>query len=243
MGYPVFDASQGQQIVDAILKGYKAYLDVRLKAKEEMRVSAGFAWTKPNYIDDAVSKANLSFITNDTVQHAGQSWEYIEFESENTGLGKVLLIIKGEARLKQNFAKVAKEKDGYLFDLAEINNHFISEQIKIDDNSSKLKLDKIQLELIQDEQFEALTHTESTFDNFLIITHQVDQSYQMTKIQVVMPYARYGKLLELQDLSEYISSSSIDFNDEKYHKFTDLSDINDIEEFGILPRVAIQKQG
>lgn len=77
----------------------------------------------------------------------------------------------------------------------------------------------------------------------MIITHQVDQSYQMTKIQVVMPDARYGKLLELQDLSEYISSSSIDFNDEKYHKFTDLSDINDIEELGILPRVAIQKQG
>ncbi|MGT2716068.1 hypothetical protein [Streptococcus respiraculi] len=66
---------------------------------------------------------------------------------------------------------------------------------------------------------------------------------QLELIQVVMPDARQGKLLLLQDLSEYIASSPVDFNDDKYQGLTDLSDIKDIEEFGIVPRVAIQKQG
>lgn len=243
MEYPVFNEVQGQQVVDAILKGYKTYLDVRLKVKVEMEVSAGYAWTKPNYIDDAFSKANFPFITNYTVQHAGQSWEYIEFESENEMLGNVLLIIKGEARLKQHFPEVATKKKGYLFELAEINNEFIENQVKIEETDSNTKLDNIQLELIQDEEMKALSQHTSNVDHFLILTHQVDNDYQMTKIQVVMPDARRGKLLTLQDLSEYIASSAIDFNDDKYQGLTDLSDIKDIEEFGILPRVAIQKQG
>lgn len=243
MGYPVFNEVQGQQVVDAILKGYKKYLDVRLKAKEDMKVSAGYAWTKPNYIDDAFSKENLSFITNDTVQHAGQSWEYIEFESDNQKLGKVLLIIKGEARLKQTFSEVTTKKKGYLFDLAAINDNFIRQQVTIKTSEHEQILDNIQLELIKGEEFEALSKNKSTVDNFLILTHQVDEHYQMTKIQVVMPDAQQGQLLLLQDLSKYISLSSIDFNDDKYQGLTGLSDINDIEEFGIIPNVAIQKQG
>lgn len=243
MVHNVFNDTQSQEVVDAILTGYKNYIDVRLKAKKELRVSAGYAWTKPNFIDDAFSKAELQFITKDTIKHAGQSWEYIEFESYNGELGKVLLIIKGEARLKQTFPEVAKKQTGYLFELAKINNSFIEKQISIDENEDEAMLDSVQLELISDSELEALAKNASEVNNFLILTHQVDSNYQMTKIQVVMPDAHRGKLLPLQDLSSYISLSSVDFSDEKYQELADLSDITDVEDFGILPRVAVKEQG
>ncbi|MGQ7417966.1 hypothetical protein [Streptococcus suis] len=57
-----------------------------------MHVSAGYAWTKANHIDDALATANLNFIDKFELKHAGQSWEFLEFNSENQLLGRVCFV-------------------------------------------------------------------------------------------------------------------------------------------------------
>lgn len=64
----------------------------------------------------------------------------------------------------------------------------------------------------------------------------------MTNIQVVMPDSRTGKLIPFQDLSGYIATSSMDFNDEKYNQLEGLSEVNDVADFEILPRLASEKK-
>ncbi|MBC2673715.1 hypothetical protein [Listeria booriae] len=59
---------QAQAVVDGILEGYKNYLDERRQKKEELRVSAGYAFTKGNHIDDTIAKKLQGLIEEDTLQ-------------------------------------------------------------------------------------------------------------------------------------------------------------------------------
>ncbi|WP_257211857.1 hypothetical protein [Streptococcus suis] len=54
--------------------------------------------------------------------------------------------------------------------------------------------------------------------------------------------SRNGKLIEIQDLSTFISTSSINFNDEKYQQLQGLSEIDDVADFEIIPRRASEKK-
>lgn len=57
----VLTQEQAQLIVDGLLTGYKDYLDIRQKMKKKLKVSAGFAFTKGNYIDDGIANEVTSF--------------------------------------------------------------------------------------------------------------------------------------------------------------------------------------
>ncbi|WP_257211856.1 hypothetical protein [Streptococcus suis] len=89
-----------------------------------MHVSAGYAWTKANHIDDALATANLNFIDKFELKHASQSWEFLEFNSENQLLGRVCFVLKGLTRLRQVFPTAVKSGKGYLFDYAQINTAY-----------------------------------------------------------------------------------------------------------------------
>lgn len=70
-----------------------------------MIVSNGYAWTRPNHIDTAFASADLFEYK---LKLAGQTWGYLEFETNTEKYGKVLLIIKGKKRLTNQFPLVQK---------------------------------------------------------------------------------------------------------------------------------------
>ncbi|WP_156011111.1 spr1630 family ClpXP-sensitive toxin [Streptococcus ruminantium] len=239
MDQVIFSPIQSQTIVDAILKGYKSYLDERIEKRNAMQVSGGYAWTKANHIDDALAKAKLPFIEKFELKHAGQSWEFLEFNSDNPLLGRVCFVLKGLTRLQQIFPTAVKRGKGYLFDYAKVNTPYLE---SLSSRASEAVSFPVQMELFDDELFEALGQSENSVNNFFFITYQADGSHHLTNIQVVMPDSRTGKLIPLQDLSGYIAKSSIDFNDEKYNQLEGLSEVNDVADFEILPRLASEKE-
>ncbi|HEL9633415.1 TPA: hypothetical protein U0K44_000217 [Streptococcus suis] len=235
----IFTPNQSQAIVDAILKGYKSYLDERIEKRKSMHVSAGYAWTKANHIDDALAVADLTFIDTFELKHAGQSWEFLEFNSENQLLGRVCFVLKGLTRLQQVFPTAVKSGKGYLFDYAQINTAYLENLSRHTDESTPFP---VQMELFDDNLFELLNRSEQSINNFFFITYQADELHHLTNIQVIMPDSRNGKLIEIQDLSAYISTSSIDFSDEKYQELQGLSEIDDVADFEIIPRLASEKE-
>ncbi len=235
----VFTPDQSQSIVDAILKGYKSYLDERIEKRRTMHVSAGYAWTKANHIDDALATANLNFIDKFELKHAGQSWEFLEFNSENQLLGRVCFVLKGLTRLRQVFPTAVKSGKGYLFDYAQINTSYLENLSRHTDEST---LFPVQMELFDDNLFELLNRSEQSINNFFFITYQADELHHLTNIQVIMPDSRTGKLIEIQNLSTFISTSNVDFNDEKYQELQGLSEIDDVADFEIIPRLASEKE-
>ncbi|HFI0716546.1 TPA: hypothetical protein ACGO5G_001881 [Streptococcus suis] len=235
----IFTPNQSQAIVDAILKGYKSYLDERIEKRKSMHVSAGYAWTKANHIDDALAVADLTFIDTFELKHAGQSWEFLEFNSENQLLGHVCFVLKGLTRLQQVFPTAVKSGKGYLFDYAQINTAYLENLSRHTDESTPFP---VQMELFDDNLFELLNRSEQSINNFFFITYQADELHHLTNIQVIMPDSRNGKLIEIQDLSAYISTSSIDFSDEKYQELQGLSEIDDVADFEIIPRLASEKE-
>ncbi|MDS8294989.1 hypothetical protein RLH58_00105, partial [Streptococcus pneumoniae] len=58
---------------------------------------------------------------------------------------------------------------------------------------------------------------------------------------VVMPDARTGQLHLIQDLSEYIQSSSYHFEEAKYQDIPNFSELSETEDFEIIPRIEKQE--
>lgn len=95
-------------IFDGIIKGYKDYLDVRKRAKEELMVSTAYAWVKGNHIDNSVyGMCCKSGILDYKIDMAGYTWEYLQFTLEESDK-KYLLFIKNSIMMHQTFnAKIA----------------------------------------------------------------------------------------------------------------------------------------
>ncbi|MEE0812867.1 MAG: hypothetical protein UIH32_03395 [Streptococcus mutans] len=236
----VFDDNQAQQIVDTILRGYKNYIDERLEKKASMKVSAAYAWVKANHIDDVFAKSELDFVKDFHLEHAGQSWDYLEFNTNVEKYGKVMIILKGLARLNQVFPKVSKAKSGYLYERAKINTAFLGQHVKLENGSRRTF--PTQMELFSEEEITAISSKFPEYNNFLIITYQANEFNLLTDIKVVMPDARHHILQEVQNLSEFIAKSEIRFDEEKYQHIEDLSGITEVGEFDIAPNIASQEE-
>ena len=138
----VLNAEEAQLVVDGLLLGYKEYLDIRKEMKEKLKVSAGFAFTKGNFIDDGVARKTFNFAENKR-EKAGESWEYLEFSFG--GEKPSLFIVKNDYRLQQTFSKEKKKKvSQYLSDYAKINKPILNSVRK---GQKKVPNTSIQLEL------------------------------------------------------------------------------------------------
>src|SRR5699024_3126624 len=107
-----------------------------------LKVSAGFAFTKGNFIDDGVARKTFNFAENKR-EKAGESWEYLEFSFG--GEKPSLFIVKNDYRLNQTFSKEKKKKvSKYLSDYAKINKPILNSVRK---GQKKVPNTSIQLEL------------------------------------------------------------------------------------------------
>ncbi|WP_057489874.1 spr1630 family ClpXP-sensitive toxin [Streptococcus orisasini] len=233
----VFNEQQAQEVVNQILKGYRDYIDERFVKRKTMKISSAYAWVKANHLDNAL--ADLSFINHYTLQKAGHSWGYLEFDIDVKNFGRSLFIIKGSKRLNQVFKNGSKNESKYLLNYSALNDDYVKKYLKSDD---AILPQTIQIELLSPEELKMTQSNLSAYNNFFIITHEVDEENNIKAIQVVMLDSDRN-IYFLQDLSGYIASSTITFDDEKYKDLSHLSsDISDFEEFGYIPKTQIQKQ-
>ncbi len=226
----LFNKVEAQEIVNNIIMGYNNYLQMRIEKKEEMSVSTGFAWTKSNYIDDAFDKSQSKFLKRDALKKAGESWEYLQFCAD-TKFGKTLILFKGESRSKQVFGKSSRTKSSYLYENASINK----EIVKTYSGDKDAKEITIQLDLFNDDLF--TEDFKSKFDCFLMISYEPNQSEQrfLKSVKVLLPDPISDKLLDIQDLSIYISSSPIQPIEDPKNIIPTLNEDVEVEDFGLIP--------
>ncbi|AIW12461.1 hypothetical protein [Streptococcus pyogenes] len=226
----LFNVDEAQEIVNNIILGYNNYLQMRIEKKEEMSVSTGFAWTKSNYIDDAFDKSQSKFLKRYALKKAGESWEYLEFYAD-TAFGKTLILFKGESRSKQVFGKSSRTKSSYLYKNASINK----EIVKTISGDTEAKEITIQLDLFDDELFSE--DFKSKFDCFLMIAYEPNQSERrlLKSVKVLLPDPISDKLLDIQDLSAYISSSPIQPIEDPKNIIPTLNEDVEVEDFGLIP--------
>lgn len=201
----VFTDEEAQAIVDTLILGNNEYLEERASKKNSMAVSGGYAWTRPNHLDDSFAKAGLPFISEYKLKTAGESWQYLEFHASNDNK-KTMLIIKNKPRLEATYESKSHKHSQYLIDCASINSNIAKKE------PFKGVEEKIQLELFADfPDFSKNTVKEQfkDFQAFYVIVYEVDQSKHITKVEVVMPNPHTQVLERVQDLSNCLRESEI----------------------------------
>ena len=79
---------------------------------------------------------------------------------------------------------------------------------------------------------------EETFDLFYIITYEIDESYALSKIKVLMPNPHNNKAYLVEDLSDLIGKSSVTFEEDDYGVLIedgfDAQDVATAADYGII---------
>lgn len=104
----VLNEKQAQAVVDGLLNGYKEYLELRREMRNRLKVSAAFAFTRGNFIDDGIAK-NVSDFMEYKKKTAGQSWQYLEF-TLNKSKPSLLIIKKMIFVYSRLFPRINKRK-------------------------------------------------------------------------------------------------------------------------------------
>lgn len=210
MANEVLNAEEAQLVVDGLLLGYKEYLDIRKQMKGRLKVSAGFAFTKGNFIDDGVARKTFNFAENKR-EKAGESWEQLEFSfgGEKTSL----FIVKNDYRLNQTFSKEKKKKvSKYLSDYAKINKPILNSVRK---GQKKVPNTSIQLELPLEEPM--ISEQElSKYENFYIVVYKTNTAKVIESVSLVLPDDETKELHIIQNLTPYLQTTSIIIEDEEY---------------------------
>ncbi|SJZ46708.1 hypothetical protein SAMN02745116_00429 [Pilibacter termitis] len=209
----VLEASQAQSVVDGLLNGYKEYLELRNQMDEKLEVSAGFAYTKGNFIDDSVARKTSSFVEY-CKKKAGESWEYLEFCFGEDK--KSLFIVKNDYRLQRTFSKdLKKPTSQYLSNYAKINAPRIAEIRK---GRKKVPNVTIQLELLED--FSIPENELSDYDSFYIVVYRTSAEKVIESVKLVLPDIETRELHMIQDLTPYLQTSLIVIEEEEYAAIT-----------------------
>lgn len=211
------DPALYQVIVDGTLSGYKNYLNERLEKKKTMTVSGAYAWTKGNHIDDQIALLGKQVGIDYTLEKAGYTWEYLQFTLQQTN-EKFMVIIKNSKMIKKTFegnGTKTKNQEHYLYELADINSEILKnnrdnfvrqpQQISLELNLPELKSSYIKEKINSNEKF----------SRFYIVTYEIDdQSKLITSILLTLPDSEDMSLLQVANLTNYISTSSIQITHE-----------------------------
>ncbi|WP_217587550.1 hypothetical protein [Lentibacillus saliphilus] len=208
-----FNPSESEIIVNAIVEGYRDYIDHRKDRHQTMRISSAFAWTKGNFIENKIAEVsgdlNLSF----KMAKAGLTWDYLQFIHGDT---KKLFLIKNAAYFNEsNFSQaiLPNKNEGhrrtYLHELSKINQSLefstISPHYEFPTESNE------QLSLFVPEKFikKDLDNFRSSYNEFHILTYKIDDAYQISEIMHYLPNPEDNIAYKVEDLSEYISGSEL----------------------------------
>lgn len=184
-----------RELVEAIVAGHKNCLENKESAN--LVVDGGFAWTKSNFIEDAIAKnVDVTFVK----RTAGMSWQYLEFTIRQ-GEEEYLLIIKTPKTAEE--AVTSNDPENY-------NKKYIS--INGTGEVSKYLGEAEQVTLMLDDLFDGASDNKvdssiSEYARCYFLIYNIDNISEMvTNVSLVLPTID-GKLSEVENLSQYIDYS------------------------------------
>lgn len=218
----LFHKEINQRIVDGILQGYKNYIHERTEKSTQMKISTAYAWVKGNHIDDQTAAICEEIGIKYSKARAGYTWGYLQFTNP---CERTMFIIKNSKYFnKDNFPggtgmssrkRRTANEENYLKKLSKINQNV---EFPIEPTLFVVEMLPHTMTLFDDSVMKSLedndiSKLQSDFNKFYIITYETDQTNMVSSIKVWMPNPINNKAYLVGDLTDYISSSSVDIAD------------------------------
>lgn len=209
-----FDPKDSEMIVNAIVEGYREYIEHRKERFEKMAISSAFAWTKGNFIESKIAEISPALNLTYKFAKAGLTWDYLQFIYGDT---KKLFLIKNAAYFNENCfsqAVLPNRQRGkgrlrtYLHELSKINQGL---EFTINNQYQPSSQHGEQLSLFFTEEHikRDLEHFQQNYNEFHILTYEIDDAYQISKIMHYLPNPEDNIAYRIEDLSKYISGSEL----------------------------------
>lgn len=212
------DPEINEHFVKGLMKGYERYLEVRVEAGEELKISNGYAYTRGNHLEDKIAKEISDKVT---YEHAkAGSWSYLQFNVANND-EKYLVIVRRMERIENTRKEIAlkdtegKEKN-WLFGLARNNDCLNLSQLIKENNNEQIKLFASNIE--DEKAILGQTYLEidfdQEFDRFYILSYEIDDStYMIDDASLLMMDSRTLGLLEVESLRDIVVKYQPTIND------------------------------
>lgn len=207
-----FNNQDSQIIVNAIVEGYRDYIEHRKERNREMIISSAFAWTKGNFIEDRIAKSGSELNVTYHKAKAGLTWEYLQFSQNET---KKLFLIKNAAYFNEKgFSQAVLPNKNqsahrtYLHELSKINS-----KLEFPNNEQNLFVSgepvQLSLSIVENQIKEGLEQIQSSYNEFHILTYELDEAYQISKVMHYLPNPTDNIAYKIEDLSNYISGAEL----------------------------------
>lgn len=212
-----FSSEHNKMIVEAIVEGYREYIEHRKDRREKMKISSAFAWTKGNFIESKVAEECINHGFTYKKSKAGLTWDYLQFIHGDT---KILFLIKNAAYFNEKcFSQAILPTIGsrsgrrrtYLHELSKINKDlsFSSHHPQLEEVSSK-HFEQLSFFLVPEKQVkEELDHFKTSYNEFHILTYALDEAYQISEIIHYLPNPEDNVAYLVENLSSYISGADL----------------------------------
>ncbi|KAB8130303.1 hypothetical protein F9U64_14360 [Gracilibacillus oryzae] len=208
-----FEPQQSEMIVNAIVEGYRDYIDHRKDRHEKMTISSAFAWTKGNFIENKISEISPALNITYKTAKAGLTWDYLQFIHDDT---KKLFLIKNAAYFNENnFSQAvlpnnhsSKTRRTYLHELSKIN-HRLEFAPEDEDGFSNENNKQLSFFVTEEQILDEVEHFQHTYNEFHILTYKIDSAYQIFEIMHYLPNPENNKAYKVEDLSRYITGSEL----------------------------------
>ncbi|TFJ92405.1 DUF5986 family protein [Lentibacillus salicampi] len=208
-----FDGDQSKRIVDAIVEGYRDYIEHRKERYEKMIISSAFAWTKGNFIESKIAEVNGDLTYKKA--KAGLTWDYLQFIQ---GDKKLLFLIKNAAYFNEDSFSHAvlpnrSKSDGhlrsYLHELSKINRGLeFSPSQQSQENTTEQSM-QLSLFVPENQVKEELDRLQNVYNEFHILTYKIDKAYQISNIMHYLPNPDDNIAYRVEDLSDYILGAEL----------------------------------
>jgi len=212
-----FSTEHSIMIVDAIVAGYRDYIEHRKDRKEKMIISSAFAWTKGNFIESKIAEDCQSHGFTYRHSKAGPTWHYLQFvQGDNES--KILFLIKNGDYFNETSFSLSqspipglgdKKARTYLHELSKINQDlpFPSEG---EPGGRSVNTEQISFGFIPEKMVkEELEENQTEYKEFHILTYELDKAQQIQGIRHYLPNPADNKAYLIEDLSEFISGAEL----------------------------------
>lgn len=206
-----FNAIHNKMIVEAVVEGYREYIEHRKDRKEKMKISSAFAWTKGNFIESKVAEECVEFGFMYKKSKAGLTWNYLQFIH---GESKILFLIKNAAYFNENCfsqSKLIANKAShrtYLHELSRINKDLAFSTLHRNADTSE-RYEQLSLFISENQVRDELDNFQSAYTEFHILTYALDEAYQISEIKHYLPNPSDSVAYLVEDLSDFIVGAEL----------------------------------
>ncbi|MCP3806672.1 DUF5986 family protein [Paenibacillus sp. Lou8.1] len=209
-----FNSEHNKMIVDAIVDGYRDYIEHRKDRKAKMKISSAFAWTKGNFIESKIAEECVDYGFTYKKSKAGLTWDYLQFIH---GDSKILFLIKNaayfnekcfsQAKLPSNYGGKGSRRT-YLHELSKINKDLLFSPSQ---QSSKIGgvPEQLSFLILESQVKDELESFKSSYSEFHILTYALDEAYQISEIMHYLPNPDDNIAYLIEDLTSLISGADL----------------------------------